>query len=142
MVGSMKTRGKTAVMAKSATAQSHSTHDPAIDMVAPPPLTTVPPTGPAAGSSNLPTRDDNSWRNLRKLNPPICLTGRATKEVNFFKSTRKSTIPVRVANEDVEKLVNNRLRNLKIGGNFKDALEGSQPSKLYPFHRRDRADPP
>ncbi|CAL2253128.1 unnamed protein product [Prunus armeniaca] len=30
-------------MAKSATAQSHSTHDPAIDMVAPPPLTTVPP---------------------------------------------------------------------------------------------------
>ncbi|CAL8994773.1 unnamed protein product [Prunus brigantina] len=53
MVGSMKTRGKTAAMAKSATAQSHFTHDPAIDMVAPPPLTTVPPTGPAAGSSNL-----------------------------------------------------------------------------------------
>ncbi|CAL9021637.1 unnamed protein product, partial [Prunus brigantina] len=53
MVGSMKTRGKTAAMAKSATAQSHSTHDPAIDMVAPPPLTTVPPTGPAAGSSHL-----------------------------------------------------------------------------------------
>ncbi|XP_008227357.1 PREDICTED: uncharacterized protein LOC103326882 [Prunus mume] len=40
-------------MAKSATAQSHSTHDPAIDMVAPPPLTTVPPTRPSAGSSNL-----------------------------------------------------------------------------------------
>ncbi|CAL9004999.1 unnamed protein product [Prunus brigantina] len=53
MVGSMKTRGKTAAMAKSATAQSHSTHDPAIDMVAPPPLTTVQPTGPAAGCSNL-----------------------------------------------------------------------------------------
>ncbi|CAL8150091.1 unnamed protein product [Prunus armeniaca] len=32
-------------MAKSATAQSHSTHDPAIDMVAPPSLTTMPPIG-------------------------------------------------------------------------------------------------
>ncbi|CAL9016885.1 unnamed protein product [Prunus brigantina] len=53
MVGSMKTRGKTAAMAKSATAQSHSTHDPATDVVVPPPLTTAPPTGPAAGSSNL-----------------------------------------------------------------------------------------
>ncbi|CAL9016017.1 unnamed protein product [Prunus brigantina] len=53
MVGSMKTRGNTAAMAKSTTAQSHSTHDPAIDMVAPPPLTTMSPTGPAAGSSNL-----------------------------------------------------------------------------------------
>ncbi|CAL8998584.1 unnamed protein product [Prunus brigantina] len=48
MAGSKKTRGKTAAMAKSATPQSHSTHDPAIDMVAPPPLTTVPPTGLAA----------------------------------------------------------------------------------------------
>ncbi|CAL9001649.1 unnamed protein product [Prunus brigantina] len=53
MVGSMKTRGKTATMAKSATAQSHSIHDPAIDVVVPPPLTTVPPTGPVVGSSNL-----------------------------------------------------------------------------------------
>ncbi|CAL8997782.1 unnamed protein product, partial [Prunus brigantina] len=53
MVGSMKTKGKTAAMAKSATAQSHSTHDPAVDMVAPPPLITAPPTGPAVGSSNL-----------------------------------------------------------------------------------------
>ncbi|CAL8996847.1 unnamed protein product [Prunus brigantina] len=53
MVGSKRTRSKTAAMAKSTTAQSHSTHDPAIDMVAPPPLTTVPPTGPAIGSSNL-----------------------------------------------------------------------------------------
>ncbi|CAL8151494.1 unnamed protein product [Prunus armeniaca] len=44
MVGSMKTRGKTAAMAKSVTAQSHSAHDPAIDMVAPPPLTTAPAT--------------------------------------------------------------------------------------------------
>ncbi|CAL2257699.1 unnamed protein product [Prunus armeniaca] len=44
MVGSKKTRGKTAAMAKSAMAQSHSTHDSAIDMVAPPPLTIVPPT--------------------------------------------------------------------------------------------------
>ncbi|CAL2240123.1 unnamed protein product [Prunus armeniaca] len=42
MVGSMKTRGKTAAMAKSTTTQSHSTHDPAIDMVAPLPLTTAP----------------------------------------------------------------------------------------------------
>ncbi|KAI5349051.1 hypothetical protein L3X38_001938 [Prunus dulcis] len=41
MFGSKKTKGKTAVMAKSLTAQSHSTHDPAIDMVAPPPLTTA-----------------------------------------------------------------------------------------------------
>ncbi|KAI5316935.1 hypothetical protein L3X38_036642 [Prunus dulcis] len=48
MVGSKKTRGKPAAMARFATAQSHSTHDPAIDMVAPPPLTTVPPTGLAA----------------------------------------------------------------------------------------------
>ncbi|CAL8077956.1 unnamed protein product [Prunus armeniaca] len=53
MVGSKRTRSKTAAMAKSATTQSHSTHDPAIDMVAPPPLTTVPPTRPAVGSSNL-----------------------------------------------------------------------------------------
>ncbi|CAL2239329.1 unnamed protein product [Prunus armeniaca] len=36
MVGSKKTRGKTAAMAESVTAQSHSTRDPAIDMVAPP----------------------------------------------------------------------------------------------------------
>ncbi|CAL2271330.1 unnamed protein product [Prunus armeniaca] len=41
MVGNKKARGKTAAMAKSATAQSHSTHGPAIDMVAPPPLTTA-----------------------------------------------------------------------------------------------------
>ncbi|CAL2256277.1 unnamed protein product [Prunus armeniaca] len=53
MVGSKRTRSKTAAMAKSATTQSHSTHDPAIDMVAPPPLTTVPPTKPVVGSSNL-----------------------------------------------------------------------------------------
>ncbi|CAL8117138.1 unnamed protein product [Prunus armeniaca] len=53
MVGSKRTRSKTAAMTKSTTAQSHSTHDPAIDMVAPPPLTTVPPTRPAVGSSNL-----------------------------------------------------------------------------------------
>ncbi|CAL2247528.1 unnamed protein product [Prunus armeniaca] len=46
MVGSMKTRGKTATMAKSATAQSHSAHDSTIDMVAPPPLTTA--SAPAA----------------------------------------------------------------------------------------------
>ncbi|CAL8091997.1 unnamed protein product [Prunus armeniaca] len=45
MVGSKKTRGRIAVMARSAMAQSHSTHNPAINMVAPPPLTTVPPTG-------------------------------------------------------------------------------------------------
>ncbi|CAL2230030.1 unnamed protein product [Prunus armeniaca] len=53
MVGSKRTRSKTAAMTKSTTAQSHSTHDPAIDMVAPPPLTTVPPTGPVTKSSNL-----------------------------------------------------------------------------------------
>ncbi|CAL2271157.1 unnamed protein product [Prunus armeniaca] len=40
MVGSKGTRSKTAAMAQSMTAQSHSTHDPAIDMVAPPPLAT------------------------------------------------------------------------------------------------------
>ncbi|KAI5343706.1 hypothetical protein L3X38_011582 [Prunus dulcis] len=61
-------------MAQSATAQSHSSHGPAIDMVAPPHLaimkpqqtlaaspqqppnvagTTVPPTGPAAGTITL-----------------------------------------------------------------------------------------
>ncbi|CAL2257051.1 unnamed protein product [Prunus armeniaca] len=38
----MKTRGKTAAMAKLETAQSHSTHGPGIDMVAPLPLTTAP----------------------------------------------------------------------------------------------------
>ncbi|CAL2237152.1 unnamed protein product [Prunus armeniaca] len=48
MVGSKRTRSKTAAMTQSVTAQSHSTHGPAIDMVAPPPLATVPPTGPAA----------------------------------------------------------------------------------------------
>ncbi|CAL2261557.1 unnamed protein product [Prunus armeniaca] len=53
MVGSKLTRSKTAAMAKSVTTRSYSTHDPAIDMVAPPPLTTVPPTRPAIGSSNL-----------------------------------------------------------------------------------------
>ncbi|CAL8992969.1 unnamed protein product [Prunus brigantina] len=53
MVGSKRTRSKTAVMAQSVTGQSHSTHDPSIDLVAPPPLVTVPPTGPAVGSSNL-----------------------------------------------------------------------------------------
>ncbi|CAL8168573.1 unnamed protein product [Prunus armeniaca] len=53
MVGSKRTRSKTATMAQSVTARSHSTHDPTIDMVAPPPLATVPPTGPAAGSRNL-----------------------------------------------------------------------------------------
>ncbi|CAL8160221.1 unnamed protein product [Prunus armeniaca] len=53
MVGSKRTRSKTAAMTKSVTTQCHSTHDPAIDMVAPPPLTTVPPTRPAVGSSNL-----------------------------------------------------------------------------------------
>ncbi|CAL2259914.1 unnamed protein product [Prunus armeniaca] len=41
MVGSKKTRGKAAAMAKSMTSQSHSTHYPAIDMMAPPPLTTA-----------------------------------------------------------------------------------------------------
>ncbi|CAL9024764.1 unnamed protein product, partial [Prunus brigantina] len=44
MVGSKRLRTKTAAMAQSVTAQSHSTHDPAMDMVAPPPLTTVLPT--------------------------------------------------------------------------------------------------
>ncbi|CAL2270515.1 unnamed protein product [Prunus armeniaca] len=53
MVGSKHTRSKTAAMTKSTTAQSHSTHDPTINMVAPPPLTTVPPTGPVTESSNL-----------------------------------------------------------------------------------------
>ncbi|CAL2246786.1 unnamed protein product [Prunus armeniaca] len=53
MVGSKRTRSKTAAMAQSVTAQSHSTHDPAINMVAPPPLATVTPTGPATESSNL-----------------------------------------------------------------------------------------
>ncbi|CAL8154411.1 unnamed protein product [Prunus armeniaca] len=52
MVGSKKTRGKTAAMAKSTTAQSHSTHDPAIDMVAPPPLTTAPATAAEHGGTS------------------------------------------------------------------------------------------
>ncbi|CAL2264002.1 unnamed protein product [Prunus armeniaca] len=52
MVGSMNTRGKTAAMAKSATAQSHSTHGPAINMVAPPPLTTAPATAAEHGGTS------------------------------------------------------------------------------------------
>ena len=52
MVGSMNTRGKAAAMARSATAQSHSTHDPAIDMVAPPPLTTAPDTAVEHGGTS------------------------------------------------------------------------------------------
>ncbi|CAL2234738.1 unnamed protein product [Prunus armeniaca] len=52
MVGSMKTRGKTTAMAKSVTAQSHSTHGPAIDMVAPPPLTTAPATAAEHGGTS------------------------------------------------------------------------------------------
>ncbi|CAL2252318.1 unnamed protein product [Prunus armeniaca] len=52
MVGSMKTRGKTAAMAKFGTAQSHSAHDPAMDMVAPPPLTTAPATAAEHGGTS------------------------------------------------------------------------------------------
>ncbi|KAI5336890.1 hypothetical protein L3X38_016159 [Prunus dulcis] len=52
MVGSMNTRGKAAAMARSATAQSHSTHDPAIDMVASPPLTTAPATAAEHGGTS------------------------------------------------------------------------------------------
>ena len=60
MVGSKRTRSKTAAMAQSVTAQSYSSHDPAIDMVAPPPLAamnpqqaTTPPAGPPAGTTVL-----------------------------------------------------------------------------------------
>ena len=52
MVGSMNTRGKAAAMARSATTQSHSTHDPAIDMVAPPPLPTAPATAAEHGGTS------------------------------------------------------------------------------------------
>ncbi|CAL2239633.1 unnamed protein product [Prunus armeniaca] len=36
-----------------------------------------------------PTRDDNSWRNPRKLNLLICLIGRVTKEVDLCEPMRK-----------------------------------------------------
>ncbi len=52
MVGSMNTRGKAAAMARSVTAQSYSSHDPAIDMVAPPPLTTAPATAAEHGGTS------------------------------------------------------------------------------------------
>ncbi|CAL2257680.1 unnamed protein product [Prunus armeniaca] len=52
MVGSKKTRGKTAAMAKSMAVQSHSTHDLEIDMVAPPPLTTAPTTAAEHGGTS------------------------------------------------------------------------------------------
>ncbi|CAL2242238.1 unnamed protein product [Prunus armeniaca] len=41
MVGSKCTRSKTATMAQSVTAQRYSSHDPAINMAAPPPLAAV-----------------------------------------------------------------------------------------------------
>ncbi|CAL2271138.1 unnamed protein product [Prunus armeniaca] len=56
MVGSKKMRGKAAAMAKSTTAQSHSTHNLAIDMVAPPPLITAPATAAAETWWNLSSR--------------------------------------------------------------------------------------
>ena len=46
MVGSKRTRSKTAAMAQSVTAQSYSSHDPAIDMAAPPPLAAMNPQQP------------------------------------------------------------------------------------------------
>ncbi|CAL8154327.1 unnamed protein product [Prunus armeniaca] len=55
MVGSKKTKDKITMMARSATAQSHSTHDPAIDMVAPPSLTTMPPIRLVAETTMLAT---------------------------------------------------------------------------------------
>ncbi|ONI04027.1 hypothetical protein PRUPE_6G297100, partial [Prunus persica] len=58
MVGSMNTRGKAAAMARSATTQSHSTRDPAIDMVAPPPLTTAAEHGGTSNQGGLVTTAD------------------------------------------------------------------------------------
>ncbi|CAL8167956.1 unnamed protein product [Prunus armeniaca] len=55
MVGSKRLRSKTAAMTQSVTAQSHFTHDPVIDMVAPPPLTTVLPTELAVETTALAT---------------------------------------------------------------------------------------
>ncbi|KAI5333486.1 hypothetical protein L3X38_023617 [Prunus dulcis] len=46
MVGSKRTRSKTAAMAQSVTAQSYSSHDPTINMAAPPPLAAMNPQRP------------------------------------------------------------------------------------------------
>ncbi|CAL8083068.1 unnamed protein product [Prunus armeniaca] len=56
MVGSKRTRSKTAGMAQSLTAQSYSSYDPAIDMVASPPLAAVNPQQTLAAAPQHPPR--------------------------------------------------------------------------------------
>ncbi|CAL9010859.1 unnamed protein product [Prunus brigantina] len=222
MVGSKRTRRKTAAMAQSVMAQSHSTHDPAIDMVAPPPLTVVLPTelaaettAPAAAAEHggtshpgglttaadfgpileqlqafppLPSRSTHAPAytsnetlahmqlgsthfshpdprsqvdlNLRvdqltqRMDDQNNLMRQLLNQINLAqnlglgqqgeerrmdehadtcrhvssickphtKQTNHQRDRPSICAEDVEKLVNNRLRDLKIGGNFEDAL--------------------
>ncbi|CAL2238995.1 unnamed protein product [Prunus armeniaca] len=56
MVGSKRTRNKTAVMAQSTMAQSYSSHNPAIDMVAPPPITAMNSQQTLAAAPQQPSR--------------------------------------------------------------------------------------
>ncbi|CAL2227733.1 unnamed protein product [Prunus armeniaca] len=53
MVGSKHTRSKTAWMAQSVTAQSYSSYNPAIDMVASPPLAAVNPQQTLAAAPHI-----------------------------------------------------------------------------------------
>ncbi|CAL2226828.1 unnamed protein product [Prunus armeniaca] len=54
MVGSKRTRSKTAAMAQSMTAQSYSSHNPAIDMAPPPPLAAMNPQQTLAATPQQP----------------------------------------------------------------------------------------
>ncbi|CAL2266796.1 unnamed protein product [Prunus armeniaca] len=71
MVESMKTRGKPTAMAKSATAQSHSAHDPAIDMVAPLPLTTAEHGGTSHQGGLVTTADLGPVLEQLQVFPPL-----------------------------------------------------------------------
>ncbi|XP_020412788.1 uncharacterized protein LOC109947270 [Prunus persica] len=68
-------------MARSATAQSHSTHDPSIDIVTPLPLTTVPPTGPPAETTAPATASESSFKELTYV---------FTKEYTSYRTIKKN----------------------------------------------------
>ncbi|XP_021829532.1 uncharacterized protein LOC110769801 [Prunus avium] len=81
MVGSKRTRSKTAAMAQSVTAQSHSSHDPAVDVVAPPPhaainpqqnLATAPQLSPhVAGTTTIKKNPSHQFNLCKKPNESL-----------------------------------------------------------------------
>ncbi|CAL9004834.1 unnamed protein product [Prunus brigantina] len=72
MVGSKRLRSKTAAMAQYVTAESYSSHDPAIDMAAPPPLAAKNP------QQTLATTPQQPARVMGTTVPPAGLTARTT----------------------------------------------------------------